>query len=255
MARFRRLRPSPSMLAALAVCAVGLGGTAVAATLITSKQIKDGTIQLKDISRSARAQLQGDDGAPGAAGAVGPAGSAGATGAAGAQGETGPQGPQGAKGDTGLTGPTGPSNAYNKRTTANGFVELDDPDCSSGPCIVISTKILALDLPAGSYVINAKVRLYQQSGSTADSGQVNCGIPHGAGDQAIAMLARPGQAGGVTKATVPLQTVIELTNPTRVTVVCMEPDVTGAEVEAGGHLTAIKVGSLTSAEQTFPIPD
>jgi len=44
---------------------------AVAAGLITSKQIKDGTIQVKDINKEARASLKGTAGAQGARGLTG----------------------------------------------------------------------------------------------------------------------------------------------------------------------------------------
>jgi hypothetical protein len=69
---------------------VALTGSAVAATVITSRQIKDGTIQLKDISRKARAQLKGKVGPQGL---LGPAGRPGAPGPAGAAGAPGPPGP------------------------------------------------------------------------------------------------------------------------------------------------------------------
>ncbi len=72
---------------------VALGGPAAAvdsaksaAGLITSKQIKDGTIQTKDISATARTSLRGQ---------TGPAG---ATGPAGPQGDAGPAGPPGPAG-------------------------------------------------------------------------------------------------------------------------------------------------------------
>lgn len=69
---------------------VALGGPAVASStakaagkLITSKQIKDGTIQTKDISPTARNALKGQ---------TGPAGPPGPAGAQGPQGEPGPAG-------------------------------------------------------------------------------------------------------------------------------------------------------------------
>ena len=60
-ARARSFLPRPSPGVALAVLAliVALTGTATAAgVLVTSKQIKDGTIQTVDISKSAQAQLR-----------------------------------------------------------------------------------------------------------------------------------------------------------------------------------------------------
>lgn len=72
---------------------VALQGPALAADsarkLITGKQVKDGSIQTKDLSRKARAALRGQTGPQG------PAGAPGAPGPQGAQGEKGEQGPPG----------------------------------------------------------------------------------------------------------------------------------------------------------------
>jgi hypothetical protein len=92
MKRLRRYRPTPALFVALLALALATTGSAVAASLITSKQIKDGTIQTKDISKKAVKSLSGK---------AGPAGATGATGAAGA---AGPQGAKGDKGDTGAKG-------------------------------------------------------------------------------------------------------------------------------------------------------
>jgi hypothetical protein len=87
-----RLTPSGSMVVALIALLAALSGSAVAATLITSSQIKDGTIQTKDISKKARTGLKGN------------------AGPRGVRGDVGPGGPAGPKGDTGDPGPaTGPA--------------------------------------------------------------------------------------------------------------------------------------------------
>jgi hypothetical protein len=83
------------MLVALLALVMASTGSAVAASLITSKQIKDGTIQTKDISKKAQTALKGKTGTTGAQGAQGP------------QGDTGPKGDQGVKGDKGDTGAQG----------------------------------------------------------------------------------------------------------------------------------------------------
>jgi len=83
---------------------VTAGATAGVTTLITSKQIKDHTIQLRDLSASAVHGLHGQSGARG------PAGPRGDTGAAGGVGPAGPQGP---KGDPGVQGPKGDPGASN----------------------------------------------------------------------------------------------------------------------------------------------
>ena len=62
---------------------VALGGTATAARLITSKDIKNGTIKTVDMSPSAKRALKGNRGATGPQGLAGPAGPTGAQGPAG----------------------------------------------------------------------------------------------------------------------------------------------------------------------------
>jgi hypothetical protein len=107
---------------------LAMSGSAMAGSLITSKQIKDGTIRSKDIkkgtisanrlSKAARVSLKGETGPAGPAGqtgAQGPAGPQGergpsvfgSPGAKGDKGDTGAPGAQGAKGDTGAQGPKG----------------------------------------------------------------------------------------------------------------------------------------------------
>ena len=91
----RRL-PSPALIVALAALFAATSGTAVAAKLITGKQIannsirgadvKNGSLQAKDLSAKARTALQG---AAGPQGVAGPAGPKGADGAAGPQGAPG----------------------------------------------------------------------------------------------------------------------------------------------------------------------
>jgi len=93
----------------------GAVGSATAARLITSRDIRDGTIRAADIrngaiterklSSAVRAQLGANAGEPGSAGPKG------ATGEQGAKGETGAIGPAGPKGDTGAAGPTGDTGA------------------------------------------------------------------------------------------------------------------------------------------------
>jgi hypothetical protein len=61
---------------------IATAGTATAAKLITGKQIKDGSISSKDLSKSVRAQLK-------KTGPSGPAGPAGPAGAQGAKGDPG----------------------------------------------------------------------------------------------------------------------------------------------------------------------
>ena len=68
--------------------AAGIGSTAVAEQLLTGADVKDGSVKLKDLARSVRAQLdesgpRGESGPQGLPGAPGPAGQAGAQGPVG----------------------------------------------------------------------------------------------------------------------------------------------------------------------------
>ena len=84
-------KPSPAMVVALIALFVALSGTATAGgLLITSRQIKNGTIQAVDINARTLRQL------------------AARRGPAGAEGPPGPQGPQGPAGDRGPAGAQGP---------------------------------------------------------------------------------------------------------------------------------------------------
>lgn len=96
------------------------GATAGVTTLVTSKQIKDHTIQLSDISSAATRQLQGQRGAQGSVGAKGD------TGPVGAAGIAGPQGPKGDSGAQGLQGPKGDPGASNGLYARSDSVTLVD---------------------------------------------------------------------------------------------------------------------------------
>ncbi len=80
-----------TVLIVILAVVVASAATAGAASLITGKQIKNGTITAKDLSKKLREQVNepGPTGATGPAGPAGPAGAAGATGLAGAPGEDG----------------------------------------------------------------------------------------------------------------------------------------------------------------------
>lgn len=116
----KKLRVTPSFVVAsvaLVVATSGVGyaaaakitGSQIAKNAITSKHVKNGTLQTADFSKAAQTALKGAKGDAGAAGAVGPAGPAGPQGATGAAGPTGPQGNTGSQGPQGLTGPAGPT--------------------------------------------------------------------------------------------------------------------------------------------------
>jgi hypothetical protein len=89
-------RPSPALIVAVIALIVALSGTAVAEPvitaakkLVTSRDIRDGTIKTVDLSPKARRQLRGIEGAKGRQGEPGVAGAPGAAGPAGARGTDG----------------------------------------------------------------------------------------------------------------------------------------------------------------------
>jgi hypothetical protein len=81
-------RPSAALVVGIIALVMAMSGSALAGSLITSKQIKDGTIQKRDLSKRAVASLR--------------------VGAPGTQGPTGPAGPKGDKGEQGIQGEPGP---------------------------------------------------------------------------------------------------------------------------------------------------
>jgi len=85
------------VLVGAACLAIGIAGTAGAAKLLTGKDIKDGSIGLKDLSKRARSALKG------ATGAQGPQGLKGDSGAPGGPGTSGSTAPSLVMGAIGVT--------------------------------------------------------------------------------------------------------------------------------------------------------
>lgn len=86
------------------VAALVSAASGTAAFVVTSANIKNGTIQSVDISANAKRALKGNRGPRGLAGLVGATGAQGAQGPQGPRGAEGPEGPQGVKGDKGDPG-------------------------------------------------------------------------------------------------------------------------------------------------------
>ena len=76
------------MIVAVVALVVAMSGSALAASLVTSTQIKNGTIQTKDISKKTRSALSGKVGPTGPAGPKGDAGAPGLPGKDGTNGVT-----------------------------------------------------------------------------------------------------------------------------------------------------------------------
>src|SRR5436309_10636347 len=125
-----------SALAVMIVTATGGAASSLRRNSVTSATIKNGTIQLVDLSAKAKRGLKGARGVRGAPGPRGPVGPAGTEGIQGAQGPQGPKGEKGDKGDKGDRGaPTpgtfGPVHLVNRDDTGCGGVEVWADDTES----------------------------------------------------------------------------------------------------------------------------
>jgi hypothetical protein len=139
-----RSKLSPSfVIASLALCLSMTGGAIAASHLITGAQIKNGTIQLKDLSARAQAALRGQTGPTGAAGPQGPAGPVGPQGA--------PQSPQtfytyvGAADAPEASVDISPGDIGTAKATCHGFDRLVGGGYRSGPdaSVYESTRVVA----------------------------------------------------------------------------------------------------------------
>jgi hypothetical protein len=119
-----------ALIAAVVAAVVAAASGTAATIVVTSKNIKNGTIQTVDISAKAKKALKGNRGPRGLRGR---------------QGLQGALGPQGAPGAQGAPGPRGPSTAVVGRR-----------DVIVGEVPNTAASIGRISLPAGNYVVFAK---------------------------------------------------------------------------------------------------
>ena len=138
-------------IAACAITALAVGGaSATAQSLITSKDIADGTVQNRDIHDGAisysrltpglralvdRAGQPGKDGVNGTDGARGASGVNGKDGAKGEKGDKGDKGDKGEKGDTGATGSQGPQGDPGEDAAAQDVTSLSGDFRATNPSV------------------------------------------------------------------------------------------------------------------------
>jgi hypothetical protein len=118
-----------AVIAAVVAAVVAAASGAAATLVVTSKNIKNGTIQIVDISTRAKAALRGQRGPRGYAGVEG------------VEGRPGPQGPQGQRGPAGPPGVDGSSVSYTKtysevKTVAPGSLAFVNAICPPGSSVV-----------------------------------------------------------------------------------------------------------------------
>jgi|GEM_PF-1946434 len=146
-----RNRPSPALIVAIVALVVACTGTAVAVkSVITSAQIKDGTIKLKDLSPAARKALLKDIGPTGP---PGPKGATGAKGAAGAKGSTGSTGATGATGASAFDGGSIPSGVTIKGAWGGRYIAAVEGNQQNSYLLSVS-----FPLPAPQPLTDSKVQ-------------------------------------------------------------------------------------------------
>jgi hypothetical protein len=246
-----------SAVIAAVVAAIVAAATGTAATLsVTSKNIKNGTIQTVDISAKAKRALKGNRGPRGVAGLRGPQGMAGA---AGPQGPAGTQGPQGDKGDKGDKGDLAGRLFERYFCTPGWGVCAGTPKEITASSGAAASYFLTLNLPAGSYAVTGEVVV---AANSPDPG----GNPSDWRVQCVTRMIGPGY-GGVAAATVG-----DLVGSTNETTLTMPFGMTTAGGEIGircfrtagsgatgvgpnptvvyALINATEVGSFTTSEQT-----
>jgi hypothetical protein len=148
--------------------------------------------------------------------------------------QTGPQGPPGQPGEQGPPGEPGPSEAFNVRGST---VEITSD---------ASTEILRRDVPAGSYVVTARVEAFTR-GQTTGPRFITCMImdtsDQNAGSLTVEMETPPGASNGA--AGLPLVGVAEAPSGGTLRITCaVNPFSEGDSVGIDGHMVVTRVGAL-----------
>jgi hypothetical protein len=138
----------------------------------------------------------GAQGPPGPQGPMGPAGFDGADGAQGPQGSPGVDGVDGVDGADGEQGPQGPAGPPGADGASGPGIGLASSTTRAVRVKRRATVLERLDLPAGSYVLMAKVSLAQRSWHGT---RVMCGLrAGGSADRALVRLAPSASASALT---------------------------------------------------------
>lgn len=207
-------------VASTAALVLALGGTSYAAVAITGADIKNGTVTTQDLKNDNVGSVDIRNGTLTLSDIS-------ATATAALQGATGPAGPAGPAGPTGATGPQGPigpSNAYS--------VYNDNPTVMG-----VSKMVLALNVPAGAYVVNSKA--YAVRTTTTGTSYARCVLAGGGSEDQVGQdMPEISFAYG----SLANQMVFESASPATVTLTC-----NGTQANLSWKkITAIKVGTLSN---------
>ena len=254
-------------VAVVVLALVGVtAATAGVKALVTGAQIKDGTIESRDVkngalrsadlSRQLAASLRGrrgPQGASGAQGATGPQGPAGLKGDPGPQGAPGSQGlpgGQGPKGDPGLPGPAGPQGPPGAANLPQALVASQ---AAPPPPISLTqgsfTTVVSLDVPAGSYAVTGHAVVTNTS--SEDAANVTCQILAAGvqADQAATTITPSPPSTAGLRDTIPLVGVVTVASPSAVELQCTLTSFGGTATVTGyatnGRLVAIEVDAAS----------
>jgi hypothetical protein len=158
-----------ALIAAVVSAVVAVASGTAATIVVTSKNIKDGTIQTADISVKAKRALKGNRGPRGLQGPSGPAGLQGQSGPAGPAGPAGLKGDRGEAGATGPQGPEGPSGISKVWLMDYTFPQVNEVPDAGGA-------IARINLPAGNFLVFVNASF---SNPGAAEAHVECRIPGG----------------------------------------------------------------------------
>jgi hypothetical protein len=197
------------MIVALVALVAALGGTAAATRYLvfSPKQLKPGVISERLLSKAVRVKLARHAN----------------TGNTGPAGPTGPKGAQGDKGDKGDQGPVGPSVGYSASRTTELALQF-------GGNIVTT-----LAVPAGSYVVNANVEIFNAGGT------VTAGCSLETADGSVTLDSANGSDAG--SVTLPLTGAITLAAAGGFRIDCTEGTSQDLRAERA-RITAVLVGAL-----------
>lgn len=124
-------KPSPALVIACTALFAASSGSAVAASLITGKQVKNSSLTGTDIKDKSLSAADFSGSVQGPAGAAGPAGPQGVPGANGLQGPAGPAGPAGLTSVAVVKGPVVPQGVSGSSTT----VQSSKAECPTGTVV------------------------------------------------------------------------------------------------------------------------
>jgi hypothetical protein len=174
--------------------------------------------------------LRGPSGARGATGARGVSGPTGPAGVTGATGATGPAGPAGTPGSPGPTGPTGQEGPPGVAAAFGATLTPGKEVAIEGSSEAAPASVLSLALPAGSFVVQAKVDLVMYSTEAGGTGVAQCKLTDALTGQSASLAEDRSLTAGamavpyfyvyVFNNTVPLMLVLQAERSSTVTLGC-----------------------------------